>query len=200
MSDFITLSCPSCGGKLQITDDIDRFACAHCGSEHIVRRSGGIVSLKPVEGLLQQTASELASKRLEGEIRDLEGEIADLEPKIDRLSAIHPPVSCLMQFWVIWLILDGLAWVLLFSVYSAGKSLDGETTIVILALTLCFLAMGLGGYIPLRIITQTRSKRREFDEAQASLARLMPAVEEKAAILDKRKNELEKHRSVVRQG
>jgi hypothetical protein len=78
MSDFVTLTCPSCGGKLQITDDIDRFACAHCGSEHIVRRGGGVVSLAPVaEGLRQvqagvdRTASELAIPRLEKEIADL---------------------------------------------------------------------------------------------------------------------------------
>jgi DNA-directed RNA polymerase subunit M/transcription elongation factor TFIIS len=43
MPDFITLSCPSCGNKLQITDDIDRFACAACGNEYIVNRSGGDV-------------------------------------------------------------------------------------------------------------------------------------------------------------
>jgi hypothetical protein len=48
MPDFITLSCPSCGHKLQITSDIDRFACVACGIEHIVNRSGGIVTLKPV--------------------------------------------------------------------------------------------------------------------------------------------------------
>ncbi|MFL7795121.1 MAG: hypothetical protein AB8I69_23480 [Anaerolineae bacterium] len=30
--DSITLTCPSCGGKLQVTNDIDRFACTHCGT------------------------------------------------------------------------------------------------------------------------------------------------------------------------
>jgi hypothetical protein len=78
VSDFVTLTCPSCGGKLQITDDIDRFACAHCGSEHVVKRGGGVVSLAPVtEGLrrvqagVDKTASELAIKRLEKEKVDL---------------------------------------------------------------------------------------------------------------------------------
>jgi ribosomal protein S27AE len=52
-SDFITLSCPNCGGKLQITPDIERFACQYCGYEHIVRRSGGIVSLEPVVRVMQ---------------------------------------------------------------------------------------------------------------------------------------------------
>jgi hypothetical protein len=45
VADFITLSCPSCGHKLQINEDIDRFACAACGNEHIVNRSGGDVFL-----------------------------------------------------------------------------------------------------------------------------------------------------------
>jgi primosomal protein N' len=71
MPDLVTLSCPTCGGKLQITDDIHRFACSHCGNEHIVNRSGGIVSISPVvEGLskvqagVDKTAAELAIRRL----------------------------------------------------------------------------------------------------------------------------------------
>ena len=46
---MIKLTCHSCGGKLEITDDIERFTCGHCGNEWIVNRSGGIVSLKAVE-------------------------------------------------------------------------------------------------------------------------------------------------------
>ncbi len=78
MADFVTLSCPSCGGKLQITQDIDRFACAHCGQEHIVNRNGGIISLTPVMDALNKvgigvdkTAAELAIVRLHKEIGEL---------------------------------------------------------------------------------------------------------------------------------
>jgi hypothetical protein len=46
---MIKLTCHSCGGKLEITPDIERFACGHCGNEWIVNRTGGIVSLKAVE-------------------------------------------------------------------------------------------------------------------------------------------------------
>ncbi len=53
-SDFITLSCPNCGGSLAITQDIERFACRYCGYEHIVRRSGGVVSLEPVMQVMGQ--------------------------------------------------------------------------------------------------------------------------------------------------
>jgi len=78
MPDFVTLSCPSCGGKLNITNDIQRFACGHCGREHVVTRAGGIVSLSPVVEALRKvevgvdkTASELALNRLQREIDEL---------------------------------------------------------------------------------------------------------------------------------
>ena len=80
--DSITLTCPSCGGKLQVTNDIDRFACAHCGTEQVVRRGGGIVSLSPVldrlaevEAEVDETVSELAVKQLSEEIAKLEIEL-----------------------------------------------------------------------------------------------------------------------------
>jgi len=75
MNDFVTLTCPSCGGKLQITNDIEQFVCGHCGNEHIVRRSGGIIAVAPlIEGIKKvqagtdKTASELGIKRLKEEL------------------------------------------------------------------------------------------------------------------------------------
>ena len=94
MSDFVTLTCPSCGGKLLITDDIERFACANCGNEHLVRRSGGTISLVPltlelrkVQAGVDRTASELAIKRLREETRDLEITIDRL---LDKIYAVYP--------------------------------------------------------------------------------------------------------------
>ncbi len=75
MADFVSLTCPSCNGKLQIGKDLDRFACGYCGTEFVVNRGGGVVSLSPVvEGLkrvergVDRTASELAIARLKKEI------------------------------------------------------------------------------------------------------------------------------------
>lgn len=75
MPDFLTLSCPVCTGQLKITEDLNRFACAYCGTEHLVRRTDSTISLQPmVEGLrnvqkgVDRTASELAIVRLEREI------------------------------------------------------------------------------------------------------------------------------------
>jgi len=78
MADFVTLSCPNCGGKLEITPDIERFACAYCGQEQLVNRGHGIISLKPVLDRLasvkqsvernveasEQVANELALQRI----------------------------------------------------------------------------------------------------------------------------------------
>ncbi len=75
MGEFVTLTCPNCGAKLQVTEDLERFACASCGNEHLIRRSGGLVSLAPLaEGLkgmeraTDRTASEMAVQRLQTEI------------------------------------------------------------------------------------------------------------------------------------
>lgn len=91
MADVIKLSCPSCGGKLEITPDIDRFACGYCGTEQIVKRSGGIVSLSPVVDAIKKvemgvdkTASELALVRLKQEVAELETERYHLEKNSPR--------------------------------------------------------------------------------------------------------------------
>ena len=82
MADFVTLSCPSCGNKLKITEDLDRFACIACGNEHMIIRGEGTISIKPItEGLkliktgVDKTASELAIVRLKPEISHIEHEI-----------------------------------------------------------------------------------------------------------------------------
>jgi hypothetical protein len=56
---LVTLQCPTCGAKLQLGPEIDRFACMHCGNEHIVRRGSGYVSIEPVMQELRQVNSNL---------------------------------------------------------------------------------------------------------------------------------------------
>lgn len=91
MSEFITLSCPSCGGRLQITSSIERFACANCGNEHLVKRHGGVIFLAPVVETLQsiqtgtdRMASELAIARLKDEIKEIEAFIEKIKDVISR--------------------------------------------------------------------------------------------------------------------
>jgi len=83
---MVKLTCNACGGKLEITDDIERFACGHCGNEWIVNRSGGIVSLKAIEEQLskvQEHTKETAehSKILADQVR-----LKAIKEKITTLS------------------------------------------------------------------------------------------------------------------
>lgn len=91
--DFVALTCPSCGGKLQVANHVERFACAHCGTEFIVERYGGVINLeKVVQGINQvkekvenvQTGvdkvnDELLRIRAEQHIRDLYYRKSNLE-------------------------------------------------------------------------------------------------------------------------
>ncbi len=93
MPEVFTLTCPICGGRLQITPDMDRFACAHCGNEHIVTRGTGTVSLQPIREDLHvigsgvdRTASELAIKRINAEMNVLQGELSALKSKHNSYS------------------------------------------------------------------------------------------------------------------
>jgi hypothetical protein len=85
MVDIFRLTCPSCGGKLLVSKDLDRFACEYCGNEHVVKRNGGAVSLAPVMDTLakikakvDKTASELAIGRLREEIAALDEKLNDI--------------------------------------------------------------------------------------------------------------------------
>lgn len=114
MADFITLSCPSCGGKLQITNDVERFSCSYCGTEQIVKRSGGIVSLAPVmEGLQKVQAStdrvgaELAIARLTTELEQSGKQLVVAKQKAQAasqksgsiLEALFITVALLVAAW-----------------------------------------------------------------------------------------------------
>src|SRR5260370_9134138 len=77
---FISLKCQSCGGKLDVYEDMERFACGYCGTEMIVQRRGGTVALKLVQEAIKQlqigtdkTAAELALVRLGDELKVLKG-------------------------------------------------------------------------------------------------------------------------------
>ena len=97
--DIVKLSCANCGAELEITDELDRFACSYCGSEQVVKRRGGTVSLSLVGEKLEEirkgvdkTASELAIKRLREDIVSLESGkssiMADKESSIKSMRLV----------------------------------------------------------------------------------------------------------------
>jgi DNA-directed RNA polymerase subunit RPC12/RpoP len=82
---MIKLLCRSCGAKLELTDDIDRFTCLHCGSEWLVNRSGGIESLKVVEDKLEDVVS--ATKNIVEELKAVKSKEAILREEQLRIEA-----------------------------------------------------------------------------------------------------------------
>jgi ribosomal protein S27AE len=75
---FINLNCANCGAKLDVHDDMERFACGYCGTEMIVQRRGGTVTLKALTAAISKvqigtdkTAAELAIARHEKEMAQL---------------------------------------------------------------------------------------------------------------------------------
>ena len=78
MPEFTTFFCPSCGAKLKIDSDLDRF-CTYCGNEFAIKRNGRTISIESavrqlhnVQTGVDKTASELAIRRLQEEIDKLE--------------------------------------------------------------------------------------------------------------------------------
>lgn len=49
---LLNLSCVNCSAPLQITDDVDRFACSYCGASQMVERKGGAVTLRRMENAI----------------------------------------------------------------------------------------------------------------------------------------------------
>ncbi len=88
VSPVARLSCPSCKNALEIGGDVERFACARCGTEYMVNRQGGIVTLTPTVELLQEEGFEEAAKRLlRYEVEQIE---KDLEVEMTRNLAGMP--------------------------------------------------------------------------------------------------------------
>ena len=63
----IALACTNCGAPLEIGSDVERFACAFCGTPQRVERKGGTVALRKLEGAIgavqrgtDKTAAELS--------------------------------------------------------------------------------------------------------------------------------------------
>lgn len=178
MVDFIPLLCPSCGAKAEVPLDIDRFACAHCGNEHIVKRAGGIVSLSPVSDAIKsdqtgadQSAAELSVVQLQNKINGL------LTNKNDLIKTPQPSIGWFRQlligFGVVVLLIAPIGFVL---------GLIGEhEALVPFVIGLFLLGLGLDPFFTLKgrkesweknIGTKIRSMDEQIAEKQAELERL----------------------------
>lgn len=180
MADFVTLACPSCGGRLQVSNDIDRFACGFCGQEHIVKRAGGIVSLAPVleaiSGVKQgvdRTASELAIGRLEKEIEILGKQ---------RMEILKNRPAPIVNLWAgVFLSLGILSFCgSLTLLPQAGKDSIG-------AIVFGLILLGLGSFIIFIRYQENKSKKIKIERGLAPIDQS----------LNEKQRDLAKHRNFV---
>lgn len=177
VSEFVSLTCPSCGGNLNISNDVERFACAYCGREHVVRRGEGFVSLTPVldaiksvETGVNRTASELAIVRLQREIDDLERRGRWLFERDTPLSSDAKSYSFIALGTI--LVVAGLFRI----------KLDGVAYI--------FVGVVVVGSALLWMFSKRRSKRRREQEVAERMRRVFDELAKKRA-------EQDVHRKVV---
>ncbi len=92
MANFITLACPSCGGRLRRTAEVGWFVCEHCNYEHLIKHRDKVVASAPSitqeerlrlrqEMMRPLSPSEklLAAQRAKSEIATLEKEVESLK-------------------------------------------------------------------------------------------------------------------------
>jgi predicted RNA-binding Zn-ribbon protein involved in translation (DUF1610 family) len=182
MADMVTLSCPSCGARLEVTADADRFACAYCGKEHLVRRAAGTALVKPVteamgrvQAGVDRAASELAIRRLRAEM----AELASQKSQIDAARGPTSPSGCLL-----WTAMAALVVVcFVFAVPGLAVVLrqqDGPTLASAIAAALLSIAAGVAGGLWLqrrnlrnrqRAASQREGVERLLSEKTAELER-----------------------------
>ena len=128
MPDIITLSCPTCGAKLSISQDIERFACSQCGQEYVVKRAGGMVALVPVQDSINPAGSGLDKAAAELTIIQLKKEIEELTAERDKIASRHhrPKINFL---GIALVVLGGLVGFSAIRAYSMGS--DGSVLAVI---------------------------------------------------------------------
>lgn len=191
MADFVTLTCPSCGGKLEITKDIDRFACAHCGNEQIVKRSGGIVALQPVvaelrdlKGGIDRTGSELAITRIQKEFDELNEEINNQKSEVDQLNKEVKAVSLAP------LVLFIIGFISLVGVLLGGDSQSTNNPILV-----CCGSLGLifiiGGFVANREDNKTKKSKRQ------RIKNLEETINDQYYRIEEKEKELSKHKDIV---
>ena len=150
VSDFITLSCPNCAGKLSVAPESASLVCPSCGNEYLVRRDAGNVLLEgyarcPRCGRNDQVKAASAIVReqtvaLDGVVMH-EGQSTALATALAApVAPLEEPASCWVRLAVVLIIVGALA------MFLGLTSKTGITT----GLGIFFLLSGVIGVLPER--------------------------------------------------
>lgn len=183
---LIKLTCPKCGGKLEILSELDWVSCGYCGNELILQRSGGVITVAPIINGLKEVkigadraASELAIVRLNGEI-------SDLIRRRNNIDTSQTPVGSTCSSIII--VLIGLLSMLAFTIIFAPEVPLG-LKIVLPVLCVIFF------------IIAVRYHNKKLDEASVAVIREASLAQSLAESIDQeiigKKRELKKHQDTV---
>jgi hypothetical protein len=207
MDKAIAMGCPNCGAGLEITSDLETFACAYCGSTIKVTRHGGTVSLNQLEqainGIKTSTdriAAELALERLGGELCEVTSEIITAESDLEKAPYDLMPVKSFDYSFP--LKINGERNYSAAPRHELGALIMSGTIafvigiVVSLAASVVLLVVSWGG-----ILASRASRIREIEENNATVMNRQKSVNSRLAELRDRESvlnqKIQRERSIV---
>jgi len=192
-SDFITLVCPKCGGKLQVESNTNQLTCQYCGLEHLVRHNGDSVTLTPVvegikrvEGKFDQIltgsdrmAAEQTIQRLKVEMPEYEARVKNLQDKYNH-EVNKKPFNNFIKFILYFVSILCIIYMLIFVI---GSFIEPPPTPVIVIMVVATTLL----IICISIIKKMRQNEKNPTKILAINGELDQAKKE----YQERKNQLE---------
>lgn len=192
-SDFITMQCPNCGGKLQVGNDTHYLTCQFCGLDHIVRQTDGTLSLAPVvesfnkvAGKFDQVlsgsdrlAAEQTITRLKAEMPAFEFRVKNAQEKYDR--ELNKKPSKFLKLILYLLSIFSILYILIVIIGTIFSGTPPMEVIVLAIVAVVLLAFSRAG------ITAMKKKA----DNQARILSLKDDLEQALKEYQERKNQLE---------
>lgn len=166
---MIKLSCKSCGAKLELTDDTDRFICGSCGNEWLVNKSGGAIYLSEIKEDIKNIKINTGATKdnteilaIEAKIRVLKKKEEDLKKQLAAASFPYLPTSSCLQYGCVGVVLIFL--LIALWIYNLTIALTIALPIVVVVILILFYEKGKKDKeenTKLQQITKEDEKRRQ---------------------------------------
>jgi hypothetical protein len=149
-SDFVTLQCPSCGGDLEPTRDADKFLCASCGLQHLLKGKGPGIAVPRTKRTAGEESQNREVEPADDRGEQLEKKIAEIEGRKEAFIGGHESRN-LLGLFVPLAIFSFFALLFTFSFLVAPYIGNGAVMdfpwFGLLLTVLCFISMLLFGTI-----------------------------------------------------
>ncbi|HSD82778.1 MAG TPA: hypothetical protein VLG46_02910 [Anaerolineae bacterium] len=178
MSSLITLTCPSCGGRLEVTNNTERYVCAHCGNSHIVDPGERAESLAKEVETLKDVSTIL---RLKDEIEVLEHRRSEIDEQVSESRKLQDQNDTLAG----WLLIGSIFIALVFAANAIRHLILQEYLFAVGHLLAALVALGFARFTKrgrftiiypqasddllkelVQIDRQLVAKRRDLDQRQ----------------------------------